>query len=105
MSETAAVLRAPNRQANANRRNATHSTPPVTPEGLAHRPFVPLCAPKKTRASLNALRHALTGQTVVLPADDLAAYQRSCAEFHAELKPNGLLETKLVQAIADPLAS
>ena len=92
MSETAAaILRAPNRQAD-NRRNATHSTGPVTPEG-------------KRRASLNALRHALTGQTVVLPADDLAAYQRSCAEFHAELKPNGLLETKLVQAIADPLAS
>ena len=101
MSETAAaILRAPNRQAD-NRRNATHSTGPVTPEGLAHRPFVLLCAPKKTRASLNALRHALTGQTVVLPADDLAAYQRSCAEFHAELKPNGLLETRLVQAIAD----
>ena len=87
-SAAPALHRAPNRQTEANRRNAVHSTGPVTAEG-------------KRRASLNALRHGLTGQTVVLPADDLAAYQRSCAEFHAELKPKGLIETKLVQAIAD----
>jgi hypothetical protein len=72
----------------ANRRNAALSTGPVTPEG-------------KRRASLNALRHGLTGQTVVLPQDDLAAYQKHCAEFHTELKPQGLLETKAVQTIAD----
>ena len=71
-----------------NRRNAAHSTGPVTPQG-------------KRRASLNALRHGLTGQTVVLPGDDLAAYQSSCAQFHAELKPKGLIETKAVQTIAD----
>ena len=71
-----------------NRQNAARSTGPVTPEG-------------KRRASLNALRHGLTGQTVVLPEDDLAAYQSSCAQFHAELKPQGLLETKAVQTIAD----
>jgi hypothetical protein len=76
------------RQADANRRNALHSTGPVTPEG-------------KRKASLNALRHGLTGQTVVLPSDDLAAYQKSCDQFHAELKPKGLLETKAVQTIAD----
>jgi len=78
----------PDRQAEANRRNAARSTGPVTPEG-------------RRRASLNALRHGLTGQTVVLPTDDLVAYQRSCAQFHAELKPKGLLETKAVQTIAD----
>ena len=70
------------------RRNAAHSTGPVTPEG-------------RRRASLNALRHGLTGQTVVLPSDDLAAYQSSCAQFHTELKPKGLIETKAVQTIAD----
>ena len=75
-------------RAATNRRNAAHSTGPATPEG-------------KRRASLNALRHGLTGQTVVLPTDDLAAYQSTCDEFHAELKPKGLLETRLVQTIAD----
>ena len=93
-SESAAAIRrdphrqAPNNQTEANRRNAAHSTGPVTPQG-------------KRRASLNALRHGLTGQTVVLPSDDLAAYQSSCAQFHAELKPKGLIETKAVQTIAD----
>ena len=76
------------KRAAVNRQNAARSTGPVTPEG-------------KRRASLNALRHGLTGQTVVLPEDDLAAYRNSCAQFHAELKPQGLLETKAVQTIAD----
>ena len=75
-------------RAEINRNNAAHSTGPVTPGG-------------KRRASLNALRHGLTGQTVVLPEDDLVAYQKHCADFHAELKPQGLLETKAVQTIAD----
>jgi hypothetical protein len=75
-------------RAAVNRRNAARSTGPVTPEG-------------KRRSSLNALRHGLTSQTVVLPEDDLAAYQEHCAQFHAELKPQGLLETKAVQTIAD----
>ena len=75
-------------RAAVNRKNAARSTGPVTAEG-------------KRRSSLNALRHGLTGQTVVLPEDDLTAYQKHCAEFHAELKPQGLLETKAVQTIAD----
>jgi hypothetical protein len=87
-SAAGALLRAQKHQAETNRRNAAHSTGPATPEG-------------KRRASLNALRHGLTGQTVVLPTDDLAAYQSTCDEFHAELKPKGLLETRLVQTIAD----
>src|SRR5215469_12984592 len=74
----------PSTRADINRQNASRSTGPVTPEG-------------KRKASLNALRHGLTGQTVVLPEEDLAAYQKHCAQFHAELKPQGLIETKAVQ--------
>jgi hypothetical protein len=75
-------------RAQINRQNAAHSTGPVTIEG-------------RRRVSLNALRHGLTGHTVVLPSEDLAAYQKHCAEFHTELKPQGLLESKCVQTIAD----
>jgi hypothetical protein len=75
-------------RAEINRQNAAHSRGPVTPEG-------------KRRVSLNALRHGLTGHTVVLPSEDLAAYQNHCAEFQTELKPQGLLESRCVQTIAD----
>ena len=61
-------------RAEINRQNASHSRGPISAEG-------------KHRVSLNALRHGLTGQTVVLPSEDLAAYQKHGADFHAELKP------------------
>ena len=83
MNSSAAVDRA-----EINRQNAARSRGPITPEG-------------KRRVSLNALRHGLTGHTVVLPSEDLAAYQKHCGEFHADLKPQGLLESKCVQTIAD----
>jgi hypothetical protein len=50
-----------NTRAAVNRKNAARSTGPRSEGG-------------KRRSSLNALRHGLTGQTVVLPEDDLAAY-------------------------------
>jgi hypothetical protein len=75
-------------RAEINRQNASHSHGPITPEG-------------KRRVSLNALRHGLTGHTVVLPSEDLAAYQKHSGQFHTELKPEGLLESKCVQTIAD----
>jgi hypothetical protein len=43
----------------------------------------------------------ITGQTVVLPSEDLAAYKKHGAQFHTELKPEGLLESKCVQTIAE----
>src|SRR5258707_10712499 len=77
-----------NNRAETNRENARKSTGPRTDAG-------------KQRSSLNALRHGLTGQTVVLPSDDLAAYQRHCQEFLDQYRPTNKLETHLTQTIAD----
>ena len=71
-----------------NRANAQHSTGPKTEAG-------------KRRSSLNALRHGLTGQTIVLPADDLQAYQRHIDNFINEYRPKGATESQLVQSLAD----
>src|SRR5580692_9080330 len=71
-----------------NRANAQHSTGPKTTEG-------------KQKSSLNALRHGLTGQIVVMPTEDLAAYQRHLASFTDEYTPSGATEANLVQALAD----
>jgi hypothetical protein len=71
-----------------NRANAQHSTGPKTPEG-------------KKQSSLNALRHGLTGQIVVMPAEDLQAYQQHLKSFTDEYQPTGATEANLVQALAD----
>ena len=71
-----------------NKKNSHHSTGPKTQAG-------------KKRSSLNALRHGLTGQIVVMPTEDLAAYQSHLKSFEDEYNPQGATETNLVQALAD----
>jgi hypothetical protein len=71
-----------------NKQNAQYSTGPRTPEG-------------KAKSSLNALRHGLTGQIVVMPTDNLAAYQSHLAAFQAEYSPATPTESHLVQSLAD----
>ena len=71
-----------------NRENATHSTGPKTQAG-------------KLKSSLNALRHGLSGQMVVMPTEDLAAYQQHVQSLVDEYRPQGATETLLVQALAD----
>jgi hypothetical protein len=75
-------------RAEINRANSQHSTGPKTEEG-------------KHRSSLNALRHGLTGQIIVLPAEDLDSYQRHIQSFVNEYHPKGATETQLVQTLAD----
>jgi len=72
----------------ANRANAQKSTGPQTDAG-------------KAVSRYNAVRNALTGQTILLPTDDVARYQAHCESYHQELKPVGARETTLAQAIAD----
>jgi hypothetical protein len=71
-----------------NQANAQHSTGPKTEAG-------------KKQSSLNALRHGLTGQIVVMPSEDLQAYQLHLKSFTDEYHPQGATEANLVQALAD----
>src|SRR5271165_2059265 len=65
-----------------------HSTGPRTAEG-------------KQRSSLNALRHGLTGQTVVIPAEDRVAHDKFCRNFFDDFQPKTAMERQLVQTVAD----
>jgi len=76
------------RRAAANKANAQHSTGPRTEAG-------------KQRTRLNALRHGLTGHTVVLPSEDHAAYQRHSQSFLDEYQPKGATEIQLIQSMID----
>ena len=75
-------------RAKINRANSQHSTGPKTEAG-------------KNKSSLNALRHGLTGQIVVMPTEDLQAYQSHLKSFTDEYHPQGATEANLVQALAD----
>jgi len=55
----------------------------------------------KDRSRLNALRHGLSGQTVLMPWEDREAYQTHCASFLKTLAPVGDIETQAAQGIAD----
>ena len=72
----------------ANRANAQLSTGPTSESG-------------KAKSSLNAVKTGLTGATVLLPSDDVAAYERLIASSFAEWKPETDREKVLVQCIAD----
>src|SRR6202050_2900049 len=61
------------KQLEANRANAQKSTGPRTDEG-------------KKRSCLNATRHGLTGQVVVLPHEDMEAYNKFIAAIVATLE-------------------
>jgi hypothetical protein len=72
----------------ANRANSQLSTGPKTEAG-------------KQRSSLNALRHGLTSQIVVMPTEDLEVYQLHLKSFTGEYNPQGATESLLVQTVAD----
>jgi len=72
----------------ANQQNAQLSTGPTTPEG-------------KAKSSHNAVKSALTGQTVLLPTDDVAAYTALVERLVKKHNPADDDERSLVQSIAD----
>jgi hypothetical protein len=75
-------------QIEANRANAQFSTGPSSPEG-------------KLKCSHNALKTGLTGRTILLPSDDVAAYEKLSAITYNRLQPFTDEEKLLVQSITD----
>src|ERR1017187_1941523 len=55
----------------------------------------------RDRRALNAYRHGLTGQVLILTPDDQAAYLKHSQGIHESLAPEGAFETGLVQSVAD----
>ena len=86
--EETMTLRQPTDRAEINRANSQLSTGPKTEDG-------------KHRSSLNALRHGLTSQIVVMPDEDPDDYQLHLKSFTDEYNPQGATESHLVQALAD----
>jgi hypothetical protein len=76
------------KQLEANRRNALHSTGPTSDAG-------------RKRVSLNNLRHGLTGQTTVLSPEDRAAHDEFCAGLLRCFQPANALELQIAQSIAE----
>jgi hypothetical protein len=72
----------------ANRANAQLSHGPVTEAG-------------KATSSMNALKHGLTGQTVLLDAGEADAYQQALNEHVAEFQPITFEERRLTQSAHD----
>ena len=56
--------------------------------------------PRDQRA-LNAYRHGLTGQVLVIPPAEKVAYEKHCQGYHRSLAPQGTVEIDLVQSLAD----
>jgi hypothetical protein len=72
----------------ANQANAQLSTGPTSETG-------------KAKSSLNAVKTALTGRTVLLPGDDAALYEAHVSQFMKRFESAGDDERNLVQSLAD----
>jgi hypothetical protein len=76
------------KQIDANRQNAQNSHGPTTPEG-------------QKRSSLNATKHGLTGQTLVLSAGEEAPYAQFVKEYFEDWQPFDVTTRQLTQQLAD----
>jgi hypothetical protein len=72
----------------AHRANSQHSTGPKTDSG-------------KKASSFNALKHNLTGQSLILQPNEYEAYDRLTKALREELNPKTELERQTVQKIID----
>ena len=74
------------KKAEANRRNASKSTGPKTPEG-------------KNLVRLNAVRHGLRAEEILIAGEDQDSLEELGERLRAELQPVGELENLLVDRI------
>ncbi|HEX4168119.1 MAG TPA: hypothetical protein VHZ55_21850 [Bryobacteraceae bacterium] len=78
------------KQLAANRANAQLSSGPTSSEG-------------KAKISHNAVKTGLTGRTILLPSDDVAAYQAHVERLSQQFSPETDEEKRLSQSLADTL--
>jgi len=72
------------KQIAANRRNAQHSTGPKSRDG-------------KEAVKWNALKHGLLAKEAFLPGEEANSFQELSERLYADLRPEGALETALVE--------
>src|SRR5258708_22002184 len=75
------------KQLEANKQNAQHSTGPRTEAG-------------KERAKLNAWRHGLTGQSCIVPEEDRESFTLFTTKLSADLDPANFIEAQLAHLYA-----
>ena len=78
---------ATDRQIEANRRNAQHSTGPKTPEGLA-------------AIRHNSLKHGLTSETLILEGENQADFDELLASLETLYRPANPVEQGFLRALA-----
>src|SRR4051794_8159331 len=78
------------KQIEANRRNASHSTGPITEDG-------------KQRSRRNAVRHGLTAETVISALENADDYQAFEATIIADYDAQSAVERELVLRLASLL--
>lgn len=75
------------RQVEANRSNAKRSSGPKTKSG-------------KSRSRMNAVKHGLTTNGILIPGEDPREFEALCAELEAEFAPAGAVKRELVNDLA-----
>jgi len=70
----------------ANRANAEQSTGPRTEEG-------------KARSSQNSIKHGFTSRQITILPEDQPVFDEMLAQYHAELRPEGILELDFFQQL------
>lgn len=86
-AECKAQAQTSSRRAEANRKNAQHSTGPRTPEG-------------KLRSSQNSFRHGLYSEQLVIPGEDPAEFDHLRATLRDEHQPADTTEEILIDELA-----